>query len=99
MFSYTTVIYTQLYVFVILWLFNYLNSLPRTYVYSGLGDIIIRLFDALLLDVTSSRVTACGHAGRQAISCWLHKPVSDWLETLPQNIRTEYVSEIPIGHN
>ena len=27
----------------------------------------------------------------------LHKPVSDWLETL-QNIRTEYVREIPIGH-
>ena len=22
------------------------------------------------LDVTSSRVTACSHAGRQAISCW-----------------------------
>ena len=29
----------------------------------------------------------------------LHKPVSDWLETLPYNIRTEYVREIPIGHN
>ena len=29
----------------------------------------------------------------------LHKPVSDWLQTLPQNIRAEYVREIPIGHN
>ena len=30
----------------------------------------------------------------------LHKPVTDWLETLyPQNMRTEYVREIPIGHN
>ena len=28
----------------------------------------------------------------------LHKPVTDWLETL-QCIRTEYVREIPIGHN
>ena len=29
----------------------------------------------------------------------LHKPVSDWLETLtPQNIQTEYVREIPIGY-
>ena len=30
----------------------------------------------------------------------LHKPVTDWLETLPHSvIRTEYVREIPIGHN
>ena len=30
---------------------------------------------------------------------WLHKPVLDWLETLPQqNIRTDYAREIPIGH-
>ena len=33
----------------------------------------------------------------------LHKPVTDWLETAgnvtPQYIRTEYVREIPIGHN
>ena len=28
----------------------------------------------------------------------LHKPISNWPETL-QNIRTEYVREIPIGHN
>ena len=29
-----------------------------------------------------------------------HKPVTDWLETLPHwYIRTEYVREIPIGHN
>ena len=36
------------------------------------------------LDVTSSRVTACSHAGRQAIR--LHKPVTDWLETLPRSV-------------
>ena len=29
----------------------------------------------------------------------LHKPVTDRLETLPHSIRTEYVREIPIGHN
>ena len=30
----------------------------------------------------------------------LHKPVTDWLETLPPHyIRTEYVREIRIGHN
>ena len=40
----------------------------------------------------------CSHNTR------LHKPVSDWLETLPDrisglNTKYMYVREIPIGHN
>ena len=35
-----------------------------------------------------------------AVIVWfrLHKPVSDWMKA-PQNIQTEYVREIPVGHN
>ena len=28
-----------------------------------------------------------------------HLTITDWLETLPHSIRTEYVREIPVGHN
>ena len=65
------------------------------------------MFDVTCVNKTVQEQLNCGLFSltltwhkREFNSYRLHKPVTNWLETLPpQYIRTEYVRESLIGHN